>query len=304
MQAFDKYAIGETNETYELYIFHTRKQGESETVESFITALRTLVKTCNFCHDCVSLVLRDQVVLGIHNPQTQAELLKIRQLDLQGCLDICKLSENATVQFRILRPEGVNKVDFKPKRKTPAQTERECRACARRHGLNKELCPAFGKTCYKCNGKNHFAVKCKLSRKKNVQTFTTQPYDHENDRSGSDYGQVDNIKIKEKVNAISQEMIKAEMMVKRKPIAFQLDSGASVNILNEKHVMGKTLEHSNKTLVMWNGAEVKPLGECQVKIINPKTGQKYAVIACFVGISYFPEHYILGTRNELQDFAL
>ena len=28
------------------------------------------------------------------------------------------------------------------------------------------------------------------------------------------------------------------------------------------------------------------------------------VIACFVGISYFPKHYILGTRNELQDFAL
>ena len=27
-------------------------------------------------------------------------------------------------------------------------------------------------------------------------------------------------------------------------------------------------------------------------------------IECFVGISYFPEHYILGTRNELQDFAL
>ena len=94
-------------------------------------------------------------MLGKHNPQTQAELLKIRQLDLQGCLDICKLSENATVQSRILRPEGVNKVDFKHKRKTPARTERECSACAcaLRHGPNKELCPAFGKTYYRCNGK-------------------------------------------------------------------------------------------------------------------------------------------------------
>ena len=138
-------------------------------MKSFITALRTLVKTCNFCDNCVSSVLRDQVVLGIHNSQTQAELVKIRQLDLQRCLDICKLSENATVQSRILRPEGGNKVDFKPKRKTPAQTEGECRACALRH---KELCPAFGKTCYKCNRKNHFAVKCKLSIKKRVQTVT------------------------------------------------------------------------------------------------------------------------------------
>ena len=195
----------------------------------------------------------------------------------------------------------MNKVDFKPKRKTPAQTERECSACARRHGPNKELCPAFGKTCYKCNGKNHFAVKCKLSRKKRVQTVTTQQYDRENNSSsGSDYGLVDSVTIKEKVNAVSQEMIKAEMMVKGKPIAFQLDSGASVNILNEKHVMGKTLEHSNKTLVMWNGAEVKPLGECRVKMINPKTGQKYAVKFVIVKEDFHP---LLGA-NAIQKMAL
>ena len=195
----------------------------------------------------------------------------------------------------------MNRVDFKPKRKTPAQTERECRACARRHGPNKELCPAFGKTCYKCNGKNHFAVKCKLSRKKRVQTVTTQQYDRENDSSsGSDYGQIDSITIKEKVNAVSPEMIKTEIMVKGKPIAFQLDSGASVNILNEKHVMGKTLEHSNKTLVMWHGAEVKPQGECRVKMMNPKTGQKYAVKFVIVKEDFHP---LLG-ENAIQKMAL
>ena len=178
--------------------------------------------------------------------------------------------------------------------------ERECRACARRNGPNKELCPAFGKTCYyKCNGKNHFAVKCKLSRKKKrVQTVTTQQYDRENDSSsGSDYGQIDSITIKEKVNAVSQEMIKAEMIVKGKPIAFLLDSGASVNILNEKHVIGETLEHSNMTLVMWNAAEVKPLGECRVKTINPKTGQKYAVKFVIVKEDF---HLLLGTHHGQQ----
>ena len=52
-------------------------------------------------------------------------------------------------------------------------------------------------------------MKCKLSRKKRVQTVTTQQYDRENDSSsGSDYGQIDSVTIKEKVNAVSQEMIK------------------------------------------------------------------------------------------------
>ena len=95
-------------------------------------------------------------------------------------------------------------------------------------------------------------------------------------------------------------MIKAEMMVTGKPIAFPLESGASVNILNEKYVIGKTLEHSNKTLVMWNRAEVKPLGECRVKMINPKTRQKYAVKFVIVKEDFHP---LLGA-NAIQKIAL
>ena len=41
--------------------------------------------------------------------------------------------------------------------------------------------------------------------------------------------------------------------------------------------MEKNLKPSNKTVVMWTGAEMKLLGECRVKVINPKTEQKYAV---------------------------
>ena len=54
---FDEYAIGETNETYKHYVFHTRKQREEETAEVFITALRTLSKTCNFCDGCEASIL-------------------------------------------------------------------------------------------------------------------------------------------------------------------------------------------------------------------------------------------------------
>ena len=104
-------------------------------------------------------------------------------------------------------------------------------------------------------------MKCKLSSKKKVQTVETPQYDGDNDNSSdSDYEHVDGMTVKEKMNAVRQKMIKTQMIVKGRPIAFQLGSGASVNILNEKHVLGKTLEHSNKTLFMWNGAEMKPLG--------------------------------------------
>ena len=40
--------------------------------------------------------------------------------------------------------------------------ERDCKYCGRRHAMKKELCPAWGKTCSKCTGKNHFAIKCRV----------------------------------------------------------------------------------------------------------------------------------------------
>ena len=75
------------------------------------------------------------------------------------------------------------------------------------------------------------------------------------------------------------------MIVKERPIAFQLDSGASVNILNEKHVMG---------------VEMKPLGEFRVKMINPKTGHKHAVRFVIVKEDFQP---LLGA-NAFQKMAL
>ena len=72
-------------------------------------------------------------------------------------------------------------------------------------------------------------------------------------------------------------MIKAEMEVgKNSCIEFQLDTGASVNLLKERHVNSGNIQPSSKTLVMWNDTELKPKGECRVKVVNLNNGQKYA----------------------------
>ena len=44
-----KLCLGETNETYERFLFNSRQKNETESVDQYITALRTLAKTCNFC---------------------------------------------------------------------------------------------------------------------------------------------------------------------------------------------------------------------------------------------------------------
>ena len=49
IKEFDNYAVGETNETYEHYIFNSREQKEGEPIDSYVAELRTLAQLCNFC---------------------------------------------------------------------------------------------------------------------------------------------------------------------------------------------------------------------------------------------------------------
>ena len=64
---FDSYAIGENNERYERFVFHNRNQQQSEPFEQFLTSIRVLVKSCNFCDACRNSTLRDKIVLGVIN---------------------------------------------------------------------------------------------------------------------------------------------------------------------------------------------------------------------------------------------
>ena len=44
------------------------------------------MKTCNFCDEYVSSIIRDHIVLGIHDADTQTNLLKEQDLTLDKCI--------------------------------------------------------------------------------------------------------------------------------------------------------------------------------------------------------------------------
>jgi len=44
----------------------------------------------------------------------------------------------------------------KPKFDSASNSLKTCKFCGRQHKMQKSLCPAWGKTCDACNGKNHF----------------------------------------------------------------------------------------------------------------------------------------------------
>ncbi len=65
------------------------------------------------------------------------------------------------------------------------------------------------------------------------------------------------------------------MLVDMNNVIFQVDTGASVNLLPTN--LAKDVVPTTKTLRMYNETEVKPIGTCHMSVKNPKTNKKYSV---------------------------
>lgn len=73
------------------------------------------------------------------------------------------------------------------------------------------------------------------------------------------------------------DRIYAEMLIKNHPVKFQVDCGATVNVIPKKYIQNEVLSPTPRVLQMWNKSEVKPEGACRVRVRNPQNSKKYSV---------------------------
>ena len=251
-----------------------------ESFETFLAAICSLVKTCNYCENCVDSILRDRIVLGIRDTTTQTALLKERNLTLQTCIDTCKAAENAVAQGKDLRPDVVNKVSSR-RHKSSRQSRQSksapkplhCKFCGNTHVMKREECPAWGKQCSKCGQSNHFPVKCPNSKYR-PRVHKVQ---HDDSNTDSETSDEEWIKVVHSQDHKSSKEVKCRLLVgpSRTEVAFQVDTGASVNILPESYA--DNIVDTNKKLTMWNNTDVSPLGTCRTTVRNPANNKKYSV---------------------------
>ena len=103
VQAFDECIIGKTNETYERLNFNKGLEKQDENFKHFYSNFKRMIKTSNYCNQCEKLILKDEIVLGINDPVMQKDLLKVNNLTLEKCIDICKANQNVKLQKDIIK---------------------------------------------------------------------------------------------------------------------------------------------------------------------------------------------------------
>ena len=69
----------------------------------------------------------------------------------------------------------------------------------------------------------------------------------------------------------------AAMEIGTSPVRFQVDSGATVNILPKKYVGSNKIEKTANVLQMWNRDKLKSEGTCRLIVKNSKARKKYSM---------------------------
>lgn len=225
LEKFDDHFTTKLNTTYERYQFFTIRQEKNESIENFITRLKSKAATCEFKTLENSLV-RDMLVVGLDDEVIKEKLLQEKNLKLEEAIEITKTFEKARQQVQNMKPtegEEINEIKKKEKyhkKNSPTKSShnkqmqkhiiKNCTRCGRDHARN--ACSAYGKECLKCKKMNHFAHMCKSK----INTIDVDVSELSIDEVSGD------------TNVEWSEVIK----INNKNVNFKLDTGAVVNLIN------------------------------------------------------------------------
>lgn len=160
LKKIEKFCKPRKNITYERYVLMTMKQKE-DNVDDFVKEIRIQANMCEY-GALKESIIKDAFVLGIRDTKMREQFLKDPDLSIEKALNMSRAAEKAREQATIIEGNRNRDVMRISKMNNPkSELNRECRYCGKSHVFKKSECPAFGKTCSKCNLKNHFAAKCK-----------------------------------------------------------------------------------------------------------------------------------------------
>ena len=290
LDKFDERITGKYNETYERYVFNQRNQKQGESIEEYVCALTEMAKRCTFCNCLEDNLIRDRLVMGIQDYETRKTLLQKPNLTLEECIITCKTTEATTNLFKSMaRTEHEENKVYKMKQRRHEERKEnhhsrnhinrtmKCLFCSKEHKMIKELCPAWGKICDKCGITNHFKGAPKCPKNKRQVVYCVEEDNESDVTSDSDIsgeGEYEEFSFKLCSNQEKKE-IHAVMEINLIRIRFQIDSGATANIIPSKYVASNRIMETQSTLNMYNEAKLKPVGECMITLKNPRNKQKH-----------------------------
>ena len=294
-KAFEEFCTPKANESVERHLFFTRVQANGESFASFLTELKKLSASCGFAELKESLIkdriicgIRNSSIKNRLLREENLDLEKCATICRAAELAETQMKNiaNESNIHAIKNKGGPNRTRGKPVNKQQPFKQREeavtqmgqrsqssryssqlqpqsaeykqqrnlaCTRCGKQH--KPRDCPAFGKTCMSCRGKNHFAAVCK---KKLVNSVDRE------EEVNSLY--VASININKDNNAEWYETI---VVNKKYKATVKLDSGAPCNLISLTDLECKVdkdfkLSKIVARLTAYGGNSIQTEGTCRL----------------------------------------
>lgn len=155
----------------ERFHFHKRNQGPTETIAEYIAELRHLATHCKF-GDYLNEALRDRLVCGLRNEETQCKLLAEDGLTLEQASKTASTLEMAGSQAQQLKTKevAVKQVEATYAADKGSNTSNSCYRCGSTTHIASS-CYHQDTVCRACNKRGHLARVCRSStRNKSTRT--------------------------------------------------------------------------------------------------------------------------------------
>ena len=283
------YLCPEPNIIVQRCLFNSRARQPEESVAKFVNELRGIASKCEYGLQ-LNENLRDRLVAGVNNDRIQQRLLQNPGLTFQTALTTCLGMETAAKNVHdlthVAESSNVHRLQTNTKNYEGDNAKTACYRCGRKHSpdvcwFKNETCNLYGKT-------GHIKPVCKSSnqpqsemsrsdhdrkwRPGNGRNVTSQPppKTHHLQEGGSDE-QCYTMYTIDSCYARKEDRIIESFTIQDQVIDLELDTGASVSVINENTYNqlknSSVLKKTQTILRTYSGEKIIPIGVIDVSVI-------------------------------------
>ena len=261
----------------ERFRFYRRVQGSDEPIKGYVAELKSLSSTCKF-GGFLNEALRDKFVCGLRDQNVQKKLLSMKDLTFNKALEEAISMEIASRDAVELHTDThpvhalKSSQEARPKkpwqnRKPPShkttrgpQPPERCNKCGYQRHKPHEVCPALGKTCIKCRGKDHFISCCHKAKSKVHAIEETKEEEEE-----FYIATVDTEDVYEVTECESPDEAWVTVTMQDQCVKLKIDTGAKINVmpveLYNSLCGDRALNTSRVKASAYGGSSLKVLGK-------------------------------------------
>ena len=270
IEQFQTFCLKTSNKVVKRHQLLSTKQG-CLSVDEYVTALHKIACECSLDTMYDDFFLQ-ALLLGSNDEQVTQKLFEDDDLKVDQAIKKCKVAEASKNDLKTIRADAEESVHALRRRGRPNKPYKgkqnadvlhnkpkgKCGNCGQSHPPKR--CSAYGKQCHGCNKFDHFKMFCRSARQ-------VHQLAEEESGSGSDESLLCLQVIRSNRKLMST--IQTRYKDKQVKILYQLDTGASCNVLNYQDYCAldkPSLNDHRPDLKLFDGSTTKPLGECRVLI--------------------------------------